>query len=70
VLQWRLENREPLMPPQDPDPDVQAVADIQFVDCATGEILGHSVPFWPPSRAAYVRKIDGKWCLDGVTPAR
>lgn len=35
--------------------------DIQFVDCETGEVLGHVAPFYPPSRASYVRLVEGDW---------
>jgi hypothetical protein len=40
-----------------PEPEI----DIQFIDCETGKVLGHCVPFWPPSRAAYVHKVNGEW---------
>jgi hypothetical protein len=35
--------------------------DIQLVDCETGDVLGHSAPFSPPSRAMYVHKVNGLW---------
>lgn len=42
-------------------PDDGPEIDIQWVDCATGKVLGHSVPFYPPTRAAYVHKVNGEW---------
>lgn len=35
--------------------------EIQFVHRVTGEVLGKSVPFSVPTRAAFVIKEGGKW---------
>lgn len=32
-----------------------------FKDCQTGELLGPSAPFWPPSRAVYAVPEGSGW---------